>query len=130
MGLRNEIKHFVQQVRKELDFDIESKIECFIEIKHENSIFMQLTSPNIFSDHQYDGSFGLTCFEYLEKECGISKLIISNNDLFFNGIYPVHDKKLVKYIVNKELELVKEEIVNFDFTSWVKPVSLKIFKLK
>lgn len=101
LGLRNEIKSEIQNLRKAFECNLTDRIDCHVELKTTNNWFILFASPFLTDD-------GLTNIEYLKEHCLLSSISVDLNGLFFDGIYPVHNPKLESIISKSNLKLYRK----------------------
>ena len=97
IGLRNDIRYEIQQLRKDFDTNVSDKINLYIEIKTNNNWYVLFCSPNfLYTDIRDPEDSPKTNIDYLKHHCSIDKLIVNLNGLYFDGQYSVHNPELEK----------------------------------
>ena len=123
MGLRNELRYQIQELRKELELSVTETTSFFIEIITGSNWFTSFCSPNIsYVDFRDKTEPKTTNIEYLKKHCLLDCLVVNLNDLYYDGTYSVHNKDLVKSYG----ELLKTFNVDFNYSNFKEIVSIKI----
>ena len=124
MGLRNELRYQIQELRKELELSVTETTSFFIEMITESNWFTSFCSPNIsYVDFRDKSEPKTNNIEYLKKHCLLNSLVVSLSGLYFNGSYSVHDKDLVKPYG----ELLKTFNVDFNYSNFKEDILVKIY---
>lgn len=100
-GLMNEVKFHLQNLRKEMEFDVVSKAKCFLNLGELPSKLNGFTSPNcyfLFKEWFDPFPVKYTPMGFLMGECQLNKFVVQRNQMWFNGTDPVHDESQRSFV--------------------------------
>ena len=128
-GLRNEIRHFIQNIRKDLDFGVNEKIFCLVSLGDISTKYIDITSPYRYvyeRDWLFNEEIKESCMEHIQDRCLLSTFIIERNTMLFDGINPVHNMELnnVLRYCKRNLNPIKVSFINYPGDN---PINLKIY---